>query len=314
MEGIKNVIFWPFPKYRHSFPWLDIFLKALIKVQVPVYEGAEPAALKMQPIVFSHGLSANRMSYSGFNMELASCGYCVFTISHNDTSSDYTPKVGKFNSTTKAHDYNLRKYQVTIRENEILGLARDVDSKEVLRLISSEWEMVKLTEDLVLLGHSFGGVSVFGAASRCLKAKAVVGIDPWFFPRHKDQIGSADHQKSCIMLSEKWWPCIARWTQGECHIDKEIIKFSNNSVHKPDEFELKGLDHFNQSDMMILIPFEENLRASGGKLMPHPQYLEHYLVNIWLAMDFLERQGLCSNPEMQKDIKPRLAAVRHIFE
>jgi len=29
-------------------------------------------------------------------MELASCGYCVFSISHSDGSADFTPSAGTF--------------------------------------------------------------------------------------------------------------------------------------------------------------------------------------------------------------------------
>jgi hypothetical protein len=45
------------------------------------------------------------------------------------------------------------------------------------------------------MGHSFGGITVLGAAKKCKKAKAVIAMDPWFFPHLKDgeSLGTADH-------------------------------------------------------------------------------------------------------------------------
>lgn len=55
-----------------------------LKITIPVYRDANLGLKKMQPIVFSHGLKAHRNIYAGLCMELASCGYFVITISHND--------------------------------------------------------------------------------------------------------------------------------------------------------------------------------------------------------------------------------------
>jgi predicted dienelactone hydrolase len=67
---------------------------------------------KMQPIVFSHGLSGHRMVYSTLFMELASCGYCVIALSHNDGSADYTPKASQYKGKVEMYDYQMRNKQV----------------------------------------------------------------------------------------------------------------------------------------------------------------------------------------------------------
>lgn len=41
------------------------------------------------------------------------------------------------------------------------------------------------------MGHSFGGITVLGAASDCTPAKAVIAMDPWFYPHAKDSIAAA---------------------------------------------------------------------------------------------------------------------------
>jgi predicted dienelactone hydrolase len=66
----------------------------MLSVQVPVYKNANLGLKTMQPVVFSHGLKAHRMCYSAIHMELASCGYCVIALTHNDGSADYSPKAG----------------------------------------------------------------------------------------------------------------------------------------------------------------------------------------------------------------------------
>ena len=91
------------------------------------------------------------------------------------------------------YDFQTRKLQVGIRENEILCLADEVMAPGFLRSISLDWSEAKLTEQLVLMGHSFGGITVLGAAKDCSHAVAVVGLDPWFFPHKDDKIGAGDH-------------------------------------------------------------------------------------------------------------------------
>lgn len=58
----------------------------------------------MQPIVFSHGLTANRMHYATLCIELASCGYCVIVLTHNDGSADFSTVSGEFDGLPK-YDY-----------------------------------------------------------------------------------------------------------------------------------------------------------------------------------------------------------------
>jgi hypothetical protein len=43
------------------------------------------------------------------------------------------------------------------------------------------------------MGHSFGGITALGAAKNCEMARAVIALDPWFYPHKNDEIGSAAH-------------------------------------------------------------------------------------------------------------------------
>mmetsp|Transcript_38066 Transcript_38066/g.49978 ORF Transcript_38066/g.49978 Transcript_38066/m.49978 type:complete len:84 (-) Transcript_38066:843-1094(-) len=65
-------------------------------VMVPVAENAPIASVfahgksKLVPVVFSHGESYDRMSYCAILGELASQGFLVIALNHNDGSCMYT--------------------------------------------------------------------------------------------------------------------------------------------------------------------------------------------------------------------------------
>lgn len=87
---------------------------------------------------------------------------------------------------------------------------------------------------------------MFGAAKNCKQAKAVVGLDPWFYPHSKDTIGAADHQKLLIVMTEKF-PGAVKTAKGSNEMDtyEQIRRYGENSKHQPVYKELKDLMHFN---------------------------------------------------------------------
>ena len=190
VKGLLAVVSQQYPAFK---PLSKILLGSMTTIKIPVYRNANPGLAKMQPIIFSHGLTGQRNTYGATFMELASCGYCVFTISHNDRSADYTPRVGLYRNDVPIYTYEVKNLQVSIRETEIGQLAAEIMRPGFLSSIFSEWTNSTLTDQLVLMGHSFGGISVFGAAKLCKQAKAIVGIDPWFYPHSRDEIGAAEN-------------------------------------------------------------------------------------------------------------------------
>jgi len=52
--------------------------------RIPVFRNANIGLKEIQPVIFSHGLTAQKLTYSAMFMELASNGYMVITLSHND--------------------------------------------------------------------------------------------------------------------------------------------------------------------------------------------------------------------------------------
>jgi hypothetical protein len=106
---------------------------------VPVYRNANIGLTKLQPVVFSHGLSGQRNTYSALFMEMASCGYCVFSISHNDRSADYTPSAGFYDPNVPTYTYDVKRLQVSIRENEVQSLTNEVMKPDFLGTITPDW-------------------------------------------------------------------------------------------------------------------------------------------------------------------------------
>lgn len=75
---------------------LEYVLRPMLSITVPLQVRAAPALTKMQPVIFSHGLSGFNMFYSVLYRELASCGYFVVALTHNDGSACYSSQVGQF--------------------------------------------------------------------------------------------------------------------------------------------------------------------------------------------------------------------------
>lgn len=63
--------------------------------------------------------------------------------------------------------------------------------------------------------------------------------------------------------------------------------------------------------MVIVTPVDQYFIGRQG--WPHKDYVAHYLVNVWLIMQFLEDEGLCSNPEYQVSIKPKIKQMASII-
>ena len=69
--------------------------------------------LKLTPIIFSHALRMDNAHYSRHCIELASHGYIVFALNHNDGSCNYTETLNGdpvyFDRRYKMYDYERRR-------------------------------------------------------------------------------------------------------------------------------------------------------------------------------------------------------------
>jgi predicted dienelactone hydrolase len=100
---------------------------------------------------------------------LASHGYLVFALDHHDGSCRYTelhngtPK--QFNLAQKPLDIKYKKQQLEIRSNEICDFVDELQKPDFLKSKLGFKEEVCLDLDnLVVSGHSFGGITAIHAA------------------------------------------------------------------------------------------------------------------------------------------------------
>lgn len=78
-----------------------------------------------------------------------------------------------------------------------------------------------------------------------------------------------------------------------------MLKYLDNcGDNKPRYHTMKDMWHLNQCDAIIQQPVV--MYALMRKSLPQPDYVDFYIMNVWLGMKFLEDQGLCSYPEHQR--------------
>jgi len=255
------------------------------------------------------------MRYSAMFMELASCGYFVVSMLHNDRSADYCPAEGFYDDSVKFYDQRHRNICEKMRENDAIQVAREIMEPNFLTsTFGKRWQYKSLTKDLVLMGHSFGGITALGAADKCFQAKAVIGLDPWFFPYAGDKgLKSGDYQETLIVMTENFPKEIKKYlTPAEYDHVADQKQFIQNCKKTPEYYQLKDQWHFNQTDAVMLMPQVHYQLFRNED--PDPRYLEIYLTNAWLAMKFLEDKGLCSQPKLQRPIHNKLAAMSSIIK
>ena len=91
LKAMTDILLW-----KGSSPIVHPFIKPLSKVTIPVVRDAPLASefrdgtKQLQPLIFSHGLTSQKMNYSGLCREFASYGFLVIALNHNDRSCEYT--------------------------------------------------------------------------------------------------------------------------------------------------------------------------------------------------------------------------------
>ena len=118
---------------------------------------------------------------------------------------------------------------------------------------------------LIVSGHSFGGITALGATCEDNRVKAVVALDPWFFPHFKELNASkfkirCANQSSCLIVTEGYYSYNAdRYEAFEDYKMKmNFSTFLQNSVNKGKQahYTLKRCGHANQMDASVLSPLE----------------------------------------------------------
>lgn len=210
-------------------------------------------------IIFSHGLGAFRTIYSAIGAALASYGFIVATVEHRDGSASATyyfedQAAAKMENRSwfylkkikQEESERARKEQVRQRAKEcskalsaILDIEHGNPKENVLGL---PFDMKQLKDSIdetkiAVMGHSFGGATVFQALSEDQRFRCGIALDPWMFPVSEELYSRVPQPLFFINSAEFQTP-------------KDIAKMKN--FYQPDKerkmITIKGSVHQNFAD------------------------------------------------------------------
>lgn len=89
--------------------------------------------------MISHGVLHNKMLHSMWACELASLGFCVFTLTHKDGTADYAQGVGHVDMSIETWDYWQRQAMLRYRTQEIVHLVNELSKPKALSVFGASW-------------------------------------------------------------------------------------------------------------------------------------------------------------------------------
>ncbi|KAK9888149.1 hypothetical protein WA026_000418 [Henosepilachna vigintioctopunctata] len=213
IEGIANVLM-----------LLPVVVRGLMwwsgNTYIPVLYGEKIRKdKKMKCVILSHGLGGTRFLYTNVCCELASQGFIVFALEHRDKSAANTyfyenEEHAKSNirsfvrfkrvPLSKGH-FETRNKQVNLRSSDcgrvldfIFGLNAGNIPHNVLDDVrckreNCDFSLLDLSgcldvDNIIMMGHSFGGASALLTLSRRHELKLGVLLDPWMFSIKNDNL------------------------------------------------------------------------------------------------------------------------------
>lgn len=185
---------------------------------------------KLPVAVFTHGLGANRTTYSNICIELASHGTVVAAVEHGDESASATyyleqdEKDGeKFKkvwmpfqhvSGKDPNEHEIRNKQVHSRADDCISVLNHMVeiNSGTFSCIGTDFNLQQFEEKLdleriAILGHSFGGGSAIAALAKDNRFKVAVALDSWMFPLDKNVYKDVSSVPILFVNSESFhWP------------------------------------------------------------------------------------------------------------
>ncbi|KZS11692.1 Platelet-activating factor acetylhydrolase [Daphnia magna] len=258
---------------RRLIPWLGNILIswAFGDPYIPVVADAEPCTRQRFPvIVFSHGLTACRTTYSTFCSDLSSHGFIVAAIEHRDGSACMSFSIEKGQNKgplTKwipyqpmqfeKDDMPLRQQQLQIRMRECsqtLDLLFKLNGGAELEYISQSsmnLASFKGAMDLsspVIAGHSFGSTTLLRTLATDQRYKIGLAMDAWMWPLKDELELTRNIQQPVLFINSETF-------QTAANLDSMKRFVANADYAERSVLTLRGSIHDNQNDVPYLLPW-----------------------------------------------------------
>ncbi|OQR94253.1 hypothetical protein ACHHYP_01527 [Achlya hypogyna] len=232
---------------------------------------APPDSNKGWPVVvFSHGLGGTLEMYALYFTP--SIGFVVFALNHNDGSASVNRLVDSAKNVKYDYyhplppgatqdwdniEYKIRNGQLHERVDNVEAILNSIES---LQNDPSSAFYNKLDLDAIgLVGHSFGGATVFSTAKVDRRVKAVVALDIWMAPLDKEDAVHGPSQPVCHLISQQWVDWVSHMKTLEANVA---------AAPHPDAqlYAIKHSRHNNFSDLGLFSPKISQLARAAGSI------------------------------------------------
>lgn len=232
----------------------SILFDAANETYLECTENAKPLKATFPVVVYSHGLGGTMEMYAAFVVDLASQGYIVVAVNHNDGSASVCqlPKgemmyyVHRSAEEIKENEYEIRHGQLKQRvANVQLAFSylqsEDMFLKHQMRL-----------DELYTYGHSFGGATAIYTAYLDERVKGCVLLDAWMTPLPASVFQDGVQVPVLHLISTHF----RDWKSNF----NPVLALSR-SCQEMQLFELKHSRHSNFSDIILFFPSYVNRKA-----------------------------------------------------
>jgi len=260
-----------------GFISVPVFAALYSRVTIPhsIFDAPIMKAEKLLPLVlFSHGLGGMRTTYSAICSDLASHGFLVVCLEHQDQSASLSLRknasqiVNYKPLPTDVDEFEFRNNQLKFRVQEIVkaqSLLKRLNSGETIQnTMQSEFDLSSLNgridfDNTVVMGHSFGGGTAVQANYYHSELfQCAISLDGWMFPVNREVFEGENfpnQPKPFLFINSE----IFQWAENLDRM-KKLIRLTNEkrkSIGKNLDSTLitiSGSGHQNQTDFALLTP------------------------------------------------------------
>ncbi|XP_057378065.1 platelet-activating factor acetylhydrolase-like [Daphnia carinata] len=237
------------------------------KPYIPVVMDAEPCTKQQFPvIVFSHGLTACRTTYSTFCSDVSSHGFIVAAIEHRDGSACMSYSIDKEANKGplmkwipykpmqfEKDDMPLRQQQLQIRIGEcsqtldlLFKLNEGTEHTPQSSVNLGAFKSVMDLSSPVIAGHSFGSTTLLRTLATDKRYKIGLAMDAWMWPLKDELELTRNIQQPVLFVNSETFQ-----TSANLEIMKRFVAdYAERSV-----LTLRGSIHDNQNDVPYLLPW-----------------------------------------------------------